>query len=72
MSDSDPVIGIDAIDMIDMEAGTQLCAEMKLIELMRHGEHRYCRITDRGRLVLSTMILMSLASADPANELKVS
>jgi hypothetical protein len=55
-----------------MEEGTQLCAKLKLIELMRHGEHRYARITKRGHLVMMTMVMMSLASADPKNVMKVS
>lgn len=66
-------VDVTDIDMGEkMEEGTQLCAKLKLIELMRHGEHRYCRMTKRGMLVLQVMLMVSLASSDPKNELKVS
>jgi len=66
-------VDVTALDQGEfMEEGTQLCAKLKLIELMRHGEHRYCRMTKRGHLVMLTMVMMSLAAADPKNELKVS
>jgi hypothetical protein len=47
-----------------------LCHELGLIEMIKHGEHDYGRITQKGHNVLNALLRMAMNSADPANVLR--
>jgi len=55
---------------ITFEDGMKLCEELKLVELMQHGDHDYTRFTQKGMNVLATLmeLMQQMAEATEAGE----
>jgi hypothetical protein len=50
----------------------KLCEELGLIEMAKHGDHAYGRVTQKGVNVLCTLLQMANNAQEPSNRLELS
>lgn len=71
------------IDVVELDIGgfatdktynecIDLCVQLKLIEVMRHGNEDYARFTQTGINVLGGLIAFAGGTVNPEDKLKVS